>query len=95
MAQGNTSCDIGDSPNSVATGRKTVPTVPLVWASTHHYTSTVPFQMTTTAVGPVARGKAGLDFGVGLLHLKTEDEEDVFPVCLTAAFENKKDRHPV
>lgn len=85
-------------PTAWPQGRETVPTVPLVWASTHDYTSTVPFQMTTTAVGPVARGKAGLDFGVGLLHLKTEDEEEVFTVRLTAAFEsqqNKKDRHPV
>lgn len=61
---GKTLCDIGDSPNSVATGKETVPTVSPAWASTHQDTTTEPFQTTTTAVGPVAWGKAGLDSGV-------------------------------
>lgn len=63
MARGRL-CDIGDSPNSVATGRETVPTVSPAWASTHQDTTTEPFQTTTTAVRPVAWGKAGLDSGV-------------------------------
>lgn len=31
-------CDISDGPSAVASGRENVPTVSLVWASTHHYT---------------------------------------------------------
>lgn len=64
MARGRLCAISAIVPNSVATGRETVPTVPPAWASTHQDTTTEPFQKTTTAVGPVALGKAGLDSGV-------------------------------
>lgn len=79
------------SPRSVVTGRERVPTVSLVWASTHHYSTsgTVPIQITTTGVGPVVLGKAGLEF---IVEFHDGAEEMIYSPHSThlLKFRNKK-----
>lgn len=60
-------CDISDSPSSVVAGRESVPTVSLVWASTHHYTrhsafSNVYYWCGTSGFGEKLDWTSGVDY---------------------------------
>lgn len=69
-------CDISDSPSSVVTGRENVPTVSLVWASTHHYTRHSAFSNDYYWCGTSGFGEK-LDWTFGVDYFSRERAKEV------------------